>query len=351
LPFPARQIFTGQLGVQQETLASAAARARVAADLSARLEAIPGVTGAALVSVLPGRGAGSRTFTLDAPPTTGTPVGPTTGLALVTPGFFTLLGAGVLRGRALEWQDGPNTPPVAVVNTSWVRRFSPDRDPVGRRVWFGEQMLEIVGVVPDLQMQDPEDRAGDGVYASLLQVRPYVVRVMLNTAGDPLALTASVRRVVEAVDPDLPLFEVATLREAIYSDKKVLEAFGSLFLLFGVGALFLTMVGLYGVVSFAVRQRAREIGVRMALGAAPRDVVTLVLGQGASLVGIGTAVGLFIAFGLSHALAAVIEFVQPAGLATYLAIAVVLVATALAGLLRPVLRALALQPMTALRLD
>jgi len=351
LPFPSRQIFTGQLGVQQETLASAAARARVAADLSARLEAIPGVTGAALVSVLPGRGAGSWTFTLDAPPTTGTPVGPTTGLALVTPGFFTLLGAGLLRGRALEWQDGPNTPPVAVVNTSWVRRFSPDRDPVGRRVWFGEQALEIVGVVPDLQMQDPEDRAGDGVYASLLQVRPYVVRVMLNTAGDPLALTASVRRVVEAVDPDLPLFEVATLREAIYSDKKVLEAFGSLFLLVGVGALFLTMVGLYGVVSFAVRQRAREIGVRMALGAAPRDVVTLVLGQGASLVGIGTAVGLFIAFGLSHALAAVIEFVQPAGFLTYLAIAGVLVATAVAGLLYPVIRALALQPMTALRLD
>lgn len=351
LPFPARQIFTGQLGLQQATLASAAARARLAADLSARLEAIPGVTGAALVSVLPGRGAGNWTFTLDAPPSTSSPGGPTTGLALVTPGFFDLLGAGVLRGRALGWQDGPNAPAVAVVNASWVRRYSPDQDPVGRRVWFGEQLLEIVGVVPDLQMQDPEDLAGDGVYASLLQVRPYVVRLMLHTPGDPLALTASVRSVVEAVDPDLPLFEVATLRDAIYSDKKVLEAFGALFLLFGVGALFLTIVGLYGVVSFAVSQRSREIGVRVALGAAPGDVVTLVLGQGAALVGIGTAIGLFIAFALSQALAAVIEFVQPAGPLTYLAIAGVLVATALAGLLRPVIRALALQPITALRLD
>jgi predicted permease len=351
LPFPARQILTGQIGLPRETLASAAARARLAADLWARLEAIPGVTGAALVSVLPGRGAGNWRFTLDAPLATSTPGGPTTGLALVTPGFFDLLGAGALRGRALTWQDGPNAPPVAVVNASWVRRYSQDRDPIGRRVWFGDQVLEIVGVVPDLQVQDPEDLAGDGVYASLLQVRPYVVRLMLHTAGDPLALTASVRSVVEAVDPDLPLFEVATLRDAIYSDKKVLEAFGALFLLFGVGALFLTMVGLYGVVSFAVRLRSREIGVRVALGAAPGHIVTLVLRQGASLVGIGTAVGLFIAFALSHALAAVIEFVQPAGPVTYLAIAGVLVATALAGLLRPVMRALALQPMTALRLD
>jgi predicted permease len=351
LPFAAREVFTGQLGLLQETLESAEARARLVTDLSAHLEAIPGVTDAALVSVLPGRGAGTWPFSLDAPPTGPVPGQPTTGLAGVTPEFFDLLGARVLRGRAIEWRDGPGGPPVAVVNQSWVRRHSPDQDPIGRRLWIGQQTLEIVGVVPDLQMQDPEDRAGDGVYASLLQVRPYAVRLMLRTAGAPLALTTQVRQVVEAVDPDLPLFEVATLHDAIYSDKKVLDAFGALFLLFGVGALFLTMVGLYGVVSFAVRQRSREIGVRVALGAAPRDVVGLVLRQGASLVGIGTAAGLFIAFGLSQALAAVLEFVQPAGPLTYVAIAAALGATALAGLLRPTVRALSLDPMTALRTD
>jgi putative ABC transport system permease protein len=212
-------------------------------------------------------------------------------------------------------------------------------------------MLEIVGVVPDLQMQDPEDRATHGVYASLLQVRPYVVRLMIRTAGDPLRLAANVRSAVEAEDPDLPLFEVATLHDAIYADKKVLEAFGTLFLLFGAGALFLTMVGLYGVVSFAVRQRSREIGVRVALGATSRDVVRLVLGQGATLVLIGTAFGLLIAFALSHALASAIEFVEPAGLLTYVMIAGALSATALAGLLSPLRRALALQPLTALRID
>jgi predicted permease len=350
-PFPAREVLTGQIGLLQETLGSGPARGRVAADLVARLRAIPEVRAAALASVLPGRGAGSNIFTLDAPPVAATTTPTTTGLALVTPGFFDVLGARLLRGREFRWEEGPDAPAVAVVNESWVRRYSPDRDPLGRRLWFGQQALEVVGVVPDLQMQDPEDRAGDGVYASLLQLRPYVVRVMLRTVGDPLALTRRVHDAVETVDADVPLLEVATLRDAIYADKKILEALGALFGMFGVGALFLTMVGLYGVVSFAIRQRTREIGVRVALGAAPRNVVALVLRQGAVLVGIGTVVGLFLAFALSQAMAAATEFVEPAGVVMYLAIAGALAATALAGLLRPVLRALALQPMTALRFD
>jgi hypothetical protein len=291
-------------------------------------------------------------FSLDAPATTPTPVPTTTGFAIVTPGFFDVLGAPVLRGRGLAWRDTPDAAPVVVVNESWVLRHSADRDPLGRRVWLGERMFEVVGVVPDLQMQDPEDRVGDGMYASLLQVRPYAVRLLLRTGGgDPLALTPTVRDAIEAVDPDLPLFEVATLSEAIYADKKVLEAFGALFLVFGAGALFLTTVGLYGVVSFAVSRRAREIGVRVALGARPRDVVRLVLRQGATLVALGTAIGLLIAFGLSQALASVMEVAEPAGWLTYLGIVVALGGTALVGLLRPVRRALALEPMTALRLE
>jgi ABC-type antimicrobial peptide transport system permease subunit len=198
-------------------------------------------------------------------------------------------------------------------------------------------------------MQDPEDRIGDGVYASLLQLRPYAVRLMARTGTDPLAITPLVRDAVEGWDPDVPLFEVASLYDAIYSDKKVLDAFGTLFFLFGMGALFLTMVGVYGVVSFAVTQRVREIGVRVALGARPREIARLVLGQGMGLVGVGTAVGLVIAFALSHVLAAVTEFFQPAGPITYVAIALALMATAGAGLLRPVRRSLALTPMDALR--
>jgi hypothetical protein len=350
LPYPARSIITGQLGLTDQALGTPDARAGLARDLAARMGAIPGVRASALVSVLPGRGAGRWTFTLDVPPVEGT-VQNSTGLALVTPGFFDVVEARALRGRLLEWSDGPGAHAVAVVNQSWVRLHSPERDPIGRLLWIGERQLEIVGVVPDLQMQDPEDRIGDGIYASLVQLRPYVVRLMARTGVDPLTITPLVRDAVEAWDPDVALFEVASLYDAIYADKKVLDAFGTLFFLFGMGALFLTMVGVYGVVSFAVTQRVREIGVRVALGARPRDVARLVLGQGMRLIGAGTVVGLVIAFALSHLLAAVTEFFEPAGPLTYVAIALALVATAGAGLLRPVRRSLALTPMEALRRD
>ncbi len=351
LPFAAREIWSGQLGLTQETLDSPTTRERLARDLTARLEAIPGVRASALVSVLPGRGAGSWTFTVDAPAVRGAATTTTTGLAIVTPGFFDVVGARMVRGRALAWTDGAGSPTVAVVNESWVRRHSADRDPIGRRIWFGERMLHVVGVAPDLQMQDPEDRDGAGVYASMLQVRPYVIRVMTRAEGDPVELTPRVRDAIEAVDPDVPLIEVARLYDAIYSDKKVLEAFGALFFVFGLGALFLTMVGVYGVVSFAVTRRAREIGVRVALGATRLEIVRLVLRQGVTLIGAGTGAGLVIAFTLSHVLAAVTEVVEPAGFLSYVAIAGALLTTAAAGLLRPVRHALALQPMEALRRD
>jgi ABC-type antimicrobial peptide transport system permease subunit len=177
------------------------------------------------------------------------------------------------------------------------------------------------------------------------------VRLLVRTAGDPLALTNSVRDAVAALAPDIPVFEVNTLRGAIYADKRILDVFGVLFLVFGIGGLFLAVLGLFAVVSFGVSRRAREIGVRVALGADPRDVLGLVLRQGMVMVGIGVAIGLFIAFGLSRALAAGIDVVEPAGWPTYLAIAGILGSAALLALVRPVRKALALEPTVALRAE
>ena len=348
-PFDARRIFVAQLGLTQSAISSVDTRERLARDLTTRLDATPGVAASALVSVAPGRGAGNWSFSLDTPSTATASTQPTTGLVMITPGFFDVVGAHVVRGRGIEWSDKPGGPLAAVVNASWVTRFSPDREPIGRKVWLGERMLEVVGVVPDLQVQDPEDRRGDGMYVSMLQSGPYAMRVLARTAGDPLALTPVVRDAAESIDRDLPLFEVSSLYDAIYSDKKVLDAFGALFFAAGVGALLLTMVVLYGIVSFAVAARTREIGVRVALGASRGNIARLVIGQGSKLIAIGVAVGLVIAVGLSHALAAATEFFQPAGVLTYVAIAGALVATAAAALVRPVRRALALAPIDALR--
>ncbi|NOT08091.1 MAG: ABC transporter permease [Gemmatimonadales bacterium] len=348
LPFPAKQIFTAQLGMSQELLADPERRARFAADLSARLRAIPGAEAVALVSSLPGRGSVTWNFALDGAVFPRPEERPYTNVVTVTPDFLDVLGATAVRGRSLSWRDAIGTPAVAMVNESFVRRHSADRDPLGRRLTLGEREFTVVGVVPDLLVRDVDQPLQDGVYLSLLQARAYQTRILIRTAGAPLALSASVWEAVRAVDPDLPIQEIASLQEAIFADSKVLDAMAALFLAFGVGALFLTVIGLYGIVAFAVSRRTREIGVRVALGARPRDVVALVLKQGAREVGLGTAIGLAIAFALAKALSAAIEVVDPADPGVYVAVVSLLLTAALAGLLVPVRRALRLNPSRAL---
>jgi predicted permease len=351
LPFPDRQIFVAQIGMGEDEMPDAAARGQFMAALQERLRGLPGVRAAALMSWLPGRGSGRWSFSLDAPPETSPDQLPTAGFSVVTPEFLEVLDAGVLRGRGLTWREDRDAPVAALVNETFVRKYSADREVLGRHLWLGRRELTVVGVVPDLQAQDVDDPAAEGIYASFLQMPPYAVRLLIRTAGDPLALTNSVRDAVAALAPDIPVFEVNTLRGAIYADKRILDVFGVLFLVFGIGGLFLAVLGLFAVVSFGVSRRAREIGVRVALGADPRDVLGLVLRQGMVMVGIGVAIGLFIAFGLSRALAAGIDVVEPAGWPTYLAIAGILGSAALLALVRPVRKALALEPTVALRAE
>ena len=251
---------------------------------------------------------------------------------MITPGFFDVVGARVLRGRGIDWRDRSGGTLAAVVNTSWVRRYSQDREPLGRKIWLGQRMLEVVGVVPDLQMQDPEDRRADGLYVSLLQMQPFAMRILARSQSDPLALTSVVRDAAEAIAQMSRFSRCRRCMTRSTPTRRCWTRLAALFFAGGVGALLLTMVGLYGIVSFAVTSRTREIGVRIALGASHGDIARLVLGQGSKLIGVGTAVGLVIAVGLSHALAAATEFFQPAGALTYVAIAGALVATAAAAL-------------------
>lgn len=367
-PFEARDIFTAQVGLAAgDVLGSEAVppaggrseRGRIVLELARDLGALPGAR-AALTSVLPGRGAGSWVFRLEGePPPQPGRAGSTTGVAMVSPGFLEVLGAAPLQGRDLHWSDDEAAPPVALVNRSWVERFSPDRDPLGRAIrlygwtdgrWVPSgESLAIVGVVPDLQMQDPEDPRGDGIYLSIFQHEPYAVRVLARGAGDPLALAAPVRERLAAVAPDLPLFSIATLHRAIYSDKRVLDAFGTLFGLFGLGALFLTVVGLYGVVAFTAARRTREVGIRMALGADRADILRLILRQGLAPLAIGGGLGLLLALTLGFALGSRLEFVSPADPVVFLGVFGSLALTALGGLLLPARRAAALEPVEALR--
>jgi hypothetical protein len=268
---------------------------------------------------------------------------------MVTPEFFDLAGARATRGRLLTWQDDERVQPVAVVNDSFVRKFSPDGEIVGRRIRTGNREFTVVGIVADLLIQDIQDRDGAGVYLSMRQSRPYVIRTMTGPMPDPLAAFPSFRAAVQEVDPDLPVLEPATLHDAIYADKRVLDAMSTLFLAFGVGTVFLAVIGLFALLSFAVTSRTREFGVRIALGATRRDLVQLVLARGVVELVWGLGVGLLIAVAVSRALAATLENVPPAGANVFAAIVIAIASAALLAIWKPVRRAMRLSPLDALR--
>jgi ABC-type antimicrobial peptide transport system permease subunit len=273
----------------------------------------------------------------------------TAAVTFVSPEFFAVSGAQAIAGRLLTSQDDAGAQRVVVVNDSFVRTFSPDADPIGRRVFLGTRDFTIVGVVPDLMARDVQDRRRDGVYASILQSGTTRVRVMAKAAqpGAPIlpALRASLRR----VEPDAPITEVFSLHEAVYRDKKVLDVLSTLFLVFGAGALALTAIGLYGVVSFGVTQRTRELGIRMALGATRGQVLALVVRQGSRQIAIGLVAGSALAVALSRAFAAAVEQLPGPDSPLLLSIVSALAVTALVALALPARRAVRLQIASAIR--
>ncbi|MGD8321460.1 MAG: FtsX-like permease family protein, partial [Gemmatimonadota bacterium] len=218
------------------------------------------------------------------------------------------------RGRdfaaAEIWEEGD---PVAIVNETFVRRVLGDRDPLGARVRIGrtdssEPWLRIVGVVPDVHVGGGVGGLGDDRRpAQYLYVTPATVPaggmwVAARTNGPPVALAPRIRSIVTELDPNLPVDELQSMPDAIEEATWAFGLFGSLFTIFGVAALFMASVGLYGVMAFSVAQRRQEIGVRMALGASRRDILGMVLNEGTLQLGIGTGLGLLLGYGLAKPL-------------------------------------------------
>jgi predicted permease len=322
-------------------------RQRRVIEISRALNRTPGVAVAGLTTMLPGRADRGFGASLDRPAMEGDEN--TAVAALVSPEFFEVLGARALAGRLLTWADDAAAPRVAVVNASFVRRYSSDRDPVGRRLYAFGRDHAIVGVVPDLMARDIQQRDQDGVYVSLLQARPSGIRVMARGAANPASMMPSIRAALARVDPDMPLTEVFTLHEAVYREKRVLDVLSTLFLVFGIGALGMTAIGLYGIVSFAVTLRTRELGVRLALGATRAQVFRLVVGQGGRQLAAGIAAGMLLAVGLSRGFAAAVDALPPPDGVLLLWIAGAMSLTASVALIVPAQRAVRLQITRALK--
>ncbi len=344
-------VFAARLSLPSSDYADGPSRARFADALQERLAALPGVTGVALSTSLP-PGAEEVPVAVPGQVYADPRAYPRAQVSSVSAGYFDVLRVVPSQGRVFTHADTAASAPVAVVSDSFVRAHYPG-GALGRqaRIVQGEVIAwrTIVGVVRDVTEIDLGPSETAAVYVPLAQDPSGILNVLLQTPGDPLAHTAAVRLAVAALDRNLPIFNASTLQKNIEASTWGWRLFGALFTAFGLAALFLATVGLYGVMAFSVRKRTSEIGVRLAVGAATGDVMRMVLLQGARQVAVGIVAGLGLAVLLARALQLLFFQVSPYEPRTFLAVAVLLLVTGLAAAFVPARRAAGVDPMTALR--
>jgi predicted permease len=320
-----------------------------------RLAALPGVTGVALGDCPPLNGSCNGTvLKLHDRPPAAPGAEPLVGVHWMTPSWPTVLHVPLQRGRLFTAADRLGGQKVVLVSESAARTYWPGQDPIGRPVSVGQggfwdDTAYVVGVVGDVRFGTLDTPPRPDVYLSYYQSPNGRMMVFLRTAGDPLAIAAAARRTIHEMAPDLPVYDIRTM-EARVGDGLSYARFSTLLLaLFAGVALALATLGTYGVISFAVAQRTREIGIRVALGATRGSVVRLIVGQGIGLVAVGGALGLAAAIGATRVLRSLLYDVAPSDPVTFAAIVGLLALAVVAASWIPARRAAGVQPAETLR--
>jgi putative ABC transport system permease protein len=282
---------------------------------------------------------------------------------MVTPEHFSTFGIPLLRGRGFEEGDRDDAPLVCIIDETMAEKFWPGEDPIGKRVSFEEAegstrenpirvYRTVVGVVRNVRHYEVESPARITVYVPFAQTRDSwtpAMHIAAKTAADPLALTEMVRRELNELDPEVPLFQIETMEDFVREALSNTRLVGGLLTVFSAIALILSAIGIFGVMSFAVVQRLREIGIRMAVGAEAHDVVRMVAGQGLKVTLFGIALGLFAAFALTRLLSTILYEVNPVEPIIYGAFAVFLIVVSLLAAYLPARRATRVDPVSVLR--
>ena len=325
------------------------------------VRSLPGVESAALGNHIPLRGDHGRTdITIEgmALPKPGS--FPHPDVHTVSPDYVRTLGMVLQRGRTFADADNETAPPVALVNEKLARQYWPNEDPVGKRFMWGRfdpaskdarKWVTVVGVVDDTKMYGLANPSRLEVYAPLRQQVNNDMDLVVKSRLDPSALTSEIRNVVAAVDKDQPIFAIATMNKIMSDDVAAPRLTLVLLGLFSAVAVMLAAIGIYGVISYSVAQRTHEIGVRMSLGAQPRDVLRMVLGQGGKIALVGIAIGIIAAFGLTRLMSGLLFSVSASDPGTFAAVAGLLVFVALVACYIPARRAMRVDPMVALRYE
>lgn len=352
--FETSQLLTWQMNLPQR-LVSNADRLAFYRDFFAKMEALPGVVSVGGTTRVPlGSTSVSTTVQIE-----GRPV-PTAELPEVQfrrsmHNFFETMGIPLRRGRLFDATDGPTAPSVAVINDTMARKLFPDQDPIGQHVRTGPgangPWTTIIGVVGDIKHGGLEEVPQPEMYINYLQGAPVGPFIVLRTTGDPALLAATVRAEARAIDKNLPIYDMRTMTtlrsEAVSTRRFVLLIVGA----FGILALGLAAIGVYGVMSLIVSERTREVGVRLALGAEPSQLLGMVVGQAAKLAGIGVAIGLLVAVPMAPLLDSQLYGVQSFDPMTFVSVPLVLVLIAALAALVPARKAMRIDPLAALRTD
>jgi putative ABC transport system permease protein len=326
-------------------------------NLLARVSSLPGVEAAGAINSLPLSGSGSSgTTTID---TQAVPLEvrtPEVDYRAVTPGYFKAMGIDLVSGRYIEASDNDQSPPVAVVDETLAKTYWPNEDAVGKRLHLGGMestlpWMTIVGVVRHVRYRTLEEQSRVEMYWSEAQNPESGLSLAIRTHLNPESLAPAVQKEVQALDPEQPVFRIRTMEDLLENSLARRKLSVLLLSIFAGAALLLAAVGIYGIMSYSVTQRAHEMGIRMALGASRFDVMRLVLRQSFILAGLGVGAGLIGSLAMSRFIASLLFTVNATDPVTFLMVAASLAAVSIFASLIPARRATKVDPMVALRYE
>ncbi|MGE5813647.1 MAG: FtsX-like permease family protein, partial [Acidobacteriota bacterium] len=349
-------VLTARVDLPRSSYPDSAASIRFFEQLLPRLRDLPGVESATLSDGLPGAGNGAIPVQIEGKTYADVNDSPQAREGIVTAGYFETFQTPVLSGREFRAEDSRTSLPVAVINESFARTHFGGIDPLGRRFkrirpGSQEPWLRVVGVVPDLLMQGIGNNNASPVGYYIPSSQSDVangVRIAVRTQGEPAAITSLIRSAIGSLDPELALYEIDPLRRVIDRQTWFYRVFGTFFMAFGACALLLAAAGLYGVMSFAVTQRTREMGVRSALGAQAQQLITLVMRKSIIQLAIGLVLGLVLALMVSGALQPVLFHVNPRDATVFAGVIATLALVSLAASFLPARRVTRIDPVAAL---
>ena len=353
--FRADQTLTMHLTLTPSKYGDPRSRTMLTKSVIEKIATLPGVRSAAAISYLPMRGRildlriSIASFQVEGQPAAQPGLEPTADYRVITPGFLKTMGIPLRRGRDFTEHDQADSKRVVLINDTMARLYFAKQDPAGRRIRVGREMREVVGVVADVRMNGLEKSVDPAIYAPFEQDPPPQFSLVVRSASDPLALTAAVRRKILEVDSEQPVADVRTMQQVV-DDSLIVRRLATWLLgIFAGLALALAGVGVYGLVSYSVTQRTNEIGLRVALGAQPADVLRMVVQRGLVVSLIGVALGLPAAFALAQLIRGLLFGVTAADPMVFVGVPVLLVAVAAMASYLPARRAMRIDPTAALR--